>query len=169
MLLEALALGCQRLARTRLLVAGTGPAAADLERRSRSLGIADRVRFLGHVPDAELPDLYRAADITVMPSRALEGFGLSTLESLASGTPVIATPVGGSVEILEELDPALLAEEVSSGAIAAALSQWCSPRAPLAELRDRCRPFVESRYTWEQMARGIEHVAAELTGTLVAV
>jgi len=66
------------------------------------------VRFAGKVSDADLVGLYRSAALTVVPSTALEGFGLVVLESLACGTPVVATDVGGLPEALAGLDMSLI-------------------------------------------------------------
>ena len=77
---------------------------------SGELGLQDHVRLLGHVPEADLPLAYRAADLTVMPTASLEGFGLSVIESLAAGTPVLATPVGGMLDILPPLGEQLVLE-----------------------------------------------------------
>lgn len=58
-------------------------------------GLSDNVELLGFVPDDLLPHIYRAADLSIVPTQALEGFGLIALEALAAGTPVIVSPVGG--------------------------------------------------------------------------
>ena len=81
------------------LIAGEGPDRAELEEVAAGLGIAERVRFLGHVADADLPGLYRAADLFALPSRG-EGFGIVFAEALASGTPAIGLAVGGAAEAL---------------------------------------------------------------------
>lgn len=150
-----------RLKRTRLLVAGKGPETERLHQRVREIGLGGRVRFLGYVPEDALPELYRAADLAVMPTKALEGFGLSTLEALACGTPVVATPVGGSVEILERLDPRLLAAAVAPDALGSLLLDWCTDRASLDALRPACRPFVENHYSWGKMATGMTGAIAD--------
>ena len=85
-----------------LLIAGQGPRRKELEAQVRTLGLEANARFLGFVPDEQLPDYYRAADAVAMPSVDLEGFGLSTLEALSCGVPVVGTPVGGTPEILSE-------------------------------------------------------------------
>jgi glycosyltransferase involved in cell wall biosynthesis len=83
-----------------LIIAGSGRHEAHLRNRCSKLGIADRVRFLGYVPDDDLPSLYASADIFVLPS-TYEGFGLVLLEAMSSGTPVIATKVGGIPSVVE--------------------------------------------------------------------
>lgn len=144
-----------------LLIAGNGPQRAELERLVQGLGLAHVIRFVGYVDDEELPDLYRAADLAVMPTRALEGFGLSTLEALACGTPVVATPVGGSVEILEALQPDLLASSVSAEALTATLQTWTERRTESEDLRAACRRHAEG-YSWEHMSVGLERIAQQL-------
>jgi D-inositol-3-phosphate glycosyltransferase len=72
-----------------------------LEALAASLGVADRVTFLGAVPHADLADLYAVADVCVVPSRA-ETFGLVALEAQASATPVVAAAVGGLLDIVED-------------------------------------------------------------------
>ena len=161
LLLEAFAGTGEELPGTRLLIAGKGEQLEDLERRRDELSLKRRVRFLGYVTDDELPRLYAAADLAVVPTRALEGFGLATLEALACGTPVAATPVGGTVEILTGLDPELLASAAEVDALADCLLRWGCDRHRLRELRGRCRSYVEESYSWERMADGIDTLLEE--------
>jgi phosphatidylinositol alpha-1,6-mannosyltransferase len=81
------------------LVAGEGCDRSRLERLAHEYGVADRVRFLGHVPDEALPDLYRAADLFALPSSG-EGFGIAFLEAMACGTPAVGLAVGGAPDAL---------------------------------------------------------------------
>ena len=81
------------------LVAGDGDDRARLEAAAASSGVRDRIRFLGQVPSADLPDLYRAADLFVLPSTC-EGFGIVYLEAMASGTPALGLAVGGVFDAL---------------------------------------------------------------------
>jgi glycosyltransferase involved in cell wall biosynthesis len=84
-----------------LLIAGQGPEQQALQAQIDQLGVADRVRLLGPVPHADLPALYTAADIFVLSSTR-EGLPNVVLEAIACGTPVIATPVGGTVDVLDD-------------------------------------------------------------------
>lgn len=163
LLLEALARPELAHLDVRLLVAGRGKAEAALQDQCRRLGLESRARFLGYVSDDDLPDLYRAADLCAVPTRALEGFGLATVEALACGTPVLATPVGGSLEILSDLDPRLLTAEPSAPALAAGLLAW-SDRARLAALRGACRAHAVTRFSWQAMTEALEAEASRLTG-----
>jgi len=85
------------------LIAGDGDDRPRLQALAAELGVAATVRFTGAIAPADLPDLYRAADLFVMPSRG-EGFGISFLEALACGTPVIGLAVAGAVDPLALLN-----------------------------------------------------------------
>jgi glycosyltransferase involved in cell wall biosynthesis len=130
--------------RTTLLIAGEGPSRADLERRAARVGAAT-VRFLGRVPDEDLPDLYRAADLSVVPSVTLEGFGMVVPESLACGTPVLATTVGGLPEALDGLGAGWVVPPVEEALRQALL------RAREGELPSRahCRAMAERRFGFD--------------------
>lgn len=83
-----------------LLIGGKGdyePVLYDIIRKN---DLQDHVKMLGFVSEDVLPCLYEAADLVVIPSLDLEGFGLVTTEAMASGTPVVATPRGGNVEVV---------------------------------------------------------------------
>lgn len=81
------------------LVAGDGSDRPRLEALVRQHGVAERVRFLGHTGDGDLPDLYRAADLFVLPS-AGEGFGVAFVEAMACGTPAVGLGIGGATDAL---------------------------------------------------------------------
>jgi glycosyltransferase involved in cell wall biosynthesis len=137
-----------------LAVIGTGPSERRLRRLVETLGVSARTRFLGNVSDFALRMWYAAADVVVMPTAAYEGFGLVTAEALACGTPVVATPVGASPELLRPLDPRLVAANSSAEALAAAIKQVLSVVG--AEFRTRCREYAVSRYAWDTVMTGWE-------------
>ncbi len=85
---------------TVFLVGGKGPELKNLIKLSIELGISDKVRFLGYVPDEDLPKLYALSDVYVMPSVA-EPFGITALEAVASGTPLIVSRAAGASELLK--------------------------------------------------------------------
>jgi len=84
-----------------LLLAGTGREGPALQRLARRLGLAERVHFLGQVPQGELPAVYAAADVCVFPWLGAEMFPLTLLEALASGVPPICSAVGSALSILQ--------------------------------------------------------------------
>ncbi|PWC88611.1 glycosyl transferase family 1 [Azospirillum sp. TSO5] len=134
-----------------LVVAGRGPEAAALQDRIGALGLEEHVRLLGFVPDAHLPLAYRAADLCVMPSQALEGFGLTALESLAAGTPVMVTPVGGLPEVVEGLDGDLVLAGTDARSIGIGLAEALTGVRRLPDA-DACRALVRSRFDWPVIA-----------------
>lgn len=92
----------------RLLIAGKGDYKQELEKLALNLGITDYVQFLGFVPDEDISSYYSISDVCVVPSLDLEGFGLTTVESMACGTPVVATNVCANTEILQAITPQFL-------------------------------------------------------------
>ena len=156
------------LARTapdvRLLIGGAGSHRAALERQVGELGLEKHVTFLGFVPDADLPRYYQAADVFVLPTRELEGFGLVTAEALACGTPVLGTPVGATPELLEPLDPTLVFRDATAEAMEADLTAFLDrlARHPAAalDLREACRRQAESRFGWEHVVDEVERALA---------
>jgi len=92
-----------------LWIAGTGSERAALEARARELGIADAVRFLGRVPNEEIPALYRGAAIALNPTN-VDNMPISVLEAFAAGVPVVSTRAGGVPFIVEDEVSGLLAD-----------------------------------------------------------
>jgi glycosyltransferase involved in cell wall biosynthesis len=156
-LLEALAIVKHQVPEVWLAIAGKGPQRDQLEAQAQALGLADHVKFLGYVPDDQLPIAYQAADLTVVPSQSLEGFGLILLESLASGTPVLSTPVGGMPEVLRPFDPNLVCEDRSAGAIADRLQSILTGAIKLPE-RSACRDYAVTHYDWKIIAPRVREI-----------
>lgn len=93
-----------------LLIGGKGNYEGELKNLAKSLHIQDHVHFLGFLPDDDLKYYYSKSDVCVVPSQDLEGFGLTTAEALACGTPVVATNRCANPELLKGITPELLAE-----------------------------------------------------------
>lgn len=154
-LLEAFATLREAHPDARLYIAGDGPIRDQLEQSAADLDVADRTTFLGYIPDEQLSAVYATADIFVLPTQQLEGFGLATLEALAAGTPVVATPVGGTVEVLSGLRDRLpanpLVPSVRAEALADGMRAWAD-LAPATRERagETCRRYARDHYTWEQ-------------------
>ncbi|NEU58242.1 glycosyltransferase family 4 protein [Halorussus sp. MSC15.2] len=162
MLLRAFARVARERPDVHLHVAGDGPLREELERTAADLGVADRVTFLGYVPDEDLPGAYATADCFVLPTRRLEGFGLATLEALASGTPVVATPVGGTTEILSGLreDPRvpteMVVESVAPDSLADRMAAWADLAPARRDAAGRaCREHARENYAWDRTADAI--------------
>jgi glycosyltransferase involved in cell wall biosynthesis len=139
-----------------LYIVGRGSMREQLEGHSRDLGIAARIHFLGYVPDDELPVVYRAADLFVLPTRALEGFGLVTVEALACGCPVVGTPIGATPEILGGLEPGWLAAGADPDDLVEALARFLNQRSNWPSFRARCAAYARKNYSWEQVVDRVE-------------
>jgi len=146
-----------------LLLAGNGPLRAELETQAAAAGLAARVHFLGFVPEAELPALYRAADLFVVPSRAEENFGLIVLEAAACATPVAATPVGALPEVLAAIDSPLLAAAATSSALAQTIAGALRDREKTAaHFREVVAPLVRRDFSWARVVDRLDRLYAEL-------
>ncbi len=130
-----------------LLIAGGGPRRAELESLARRLGVSDRVRLLGETPHHELPNLYRAADALVLASER-EGWANVLLEAMACGTPVIATDVNGTGEVVRGRAAGLLIRQRTPDAIAETLDRL---RGEMPDRRST-RRYAEL-FGWRPIAR----------------
>jgi asparagine synthase (glutamine-hydrolysing) len=159
-LVGAAALLRERVPNVLVLIAGSGPIRGELERRITSLGLADNVRLLGFVPDAQLPAAYRAADLSVVPTVSLEGFGLIVVESLAAGTPCLVTPVGGLPEAVSGLSRELVLRSTGADAIADGLGDALAGVTPLPSARE-CVEFARRNFDWPVIAERVRLVYEE--------
>jgi glycosyltransferase involved in cell wall biosynthesis len=128
-----------------LVIAGRGPLSDALNDRIQSSGLTSHVRLAGFVPDADLPAFYAAGDVSVVPSVALEGFGLITAESLAAGTPCLVTPVGGLPEAVSGLHKNLVFASTSQEAIQAGIRTALDQ--PFLNTLD-CRQYAIRSFDW---------------------
>ncbi len=102
-----------------VMIGGTGPLQHEFEDEISKLGLQEYVHLLGRISEQELPLTYAAADCFVLPTRALECFGLIVLEAFACNTPVIATPVGSIPEVMGKYcNQGWLSADTSANAIA---------------------------------------------------
>ncbi len=112
--------------------------------------------MLGHVSDTALVAHYRAARLTIVPSVALEGFGLITLESLACGTPTLVTNVGGLGEVPGALSADLVVPSEDVAALASRAIDFLSGARVLPS-PSACRLHAE-QFSWAAAVRGYETV-----------
>ncbi|MEZ4695129.1 MAG: glycosyltransferase family 4 protein [Rhodothermales bacterium] len=144
-----------------VLIAGKGPIEDQLQKRIEEAELSDTVRLLGFVPDDSLPLAYRASDLTVTPTVSLEGFGLVTIESLASGTPVMVTPVGGLPEVVKDLSHDLVLPGSDLRSLQAGLSEALSGHRTLPDA-SACKTFVRKNYDWPVIAAKTRTVYEEV-------
>jgi glycosyltransferase involved in cell wall biosynthesis len=137
---------------TRLAIAGDGALRETITGDVRRLGLGESVRLLGRVPDEELRGWYRAADLFVLPTQELEGFGLATAEALSCGTAALGTPAGATSELLLPLDPRLVALDTSSDALASSIVSLLERPDALASIAALARARVHPAMGWPAVA-----------------
>lgn len=137
----------------RLVLVGTGTAEARLREQAARSGAGDSVVFVGRTDDVHLARLYEDSAVTVVPSVALEGFGLIALESLATGRAPIVTDCGGLPDAVHALDPSLIVPAHDPAALAGRITNALEGTIPDAR---SCRAHAEM-YSWDNAAR--QHVA----------
>lgn len=140
-----------------LVIAGKGPMEALLRGRIVARGLERQVRLAGFVSDDALPLWYRAADVTVVPTVALEGFGLTTIESLAAGTPVLVTPVGGLPEAVAPLSPDLVLPSGGFHAIGSGIADALLGTRALPDA-DACRDYARTYFDHPVVAAQVAEV-----------
>lgn len=133
---------------TRLLIAGDGPERASLTQQAERMGVADRVSFLGALPQTGLRDYYGAADALVLAS-SREGWANVLLESMACGTPVVASNVSGNPEVVTSPESGILMPERTPQGIASAVNLL---RANYPS-HEATRAYAE-RFSWDDTTNG---------------
>ncbi len=142
-----------RLPGVTLLIAGDGPDRTALRAQAERRGISDRVRLLGPVPHAELPDLLRAADAMALAS-ASEGLANAWVEALACGTPIVITDAGGAGEVITTPAAGRIAARTPD-AFAAAIAELLADPPTAEDVARTAEPF-----SWDRNARELrEHLA----------
>jgi glycosyltransferase involved in cell wall biosynthesis len=168
--LENLLIAFQQLEKdtsdVQLIIGGTGPLEEELIALARELGIERKVHFVGFISEDRLPLYYQMADLFVLATKELEGFGLVTLEAMACGLPVVGTPVGGTKEILARFDSKFLFQNSTPEAIAKLVlekyHQIKNNPQDWASLCSQSRQFVETNYSWEENLNSLERLFEEL-------
>jgi phosphatidylinositol alpha-1,6-mannosyltransferase len=146
-------------------VVGTGDDLPELERLGGVLGVADRIKFLGPVPEADLPELYNCAEIylglsRIMPER-VEGFGISLAEASASGLPVIAGNSGGIPETVEDGVSGRLVSPEQVNEVSAVVRSLLNDRSLASRLGAKGRERVERYYNWDRVAAELAQLGHE--------
>jgi phosphatidyl-myo-inositol dimannoside synthase len=164
--IQALRLLAERYPDLHYGVVGQGPARPELEAMARAEGIADRVHFLGLVPDAELPEAYSLATIylglTRETEREVEGFGISLVEAQACGRPVIAGRGGGTGDAVQDGRTGLLVDPRNPSAVADAIDGLLEHPDRAAAMGAAGRAEVERYYHWDRVVGDLRAIATEL-------
>ena len=136
-------------------IAGDGADRAALEQRAASLGLDERVRFLGHRHD--VPALLAASDLFVLPS-LYEGLPLSVLEAMAAGVPVIATAVGGTDEVVRDGETGTLVPPADPSALAASITGTLANRERASRLALAARSLVAREHSVSAMVGSVSRL-----------
>ena len=158
-LLEASALLAQEGRAFRVDVYGSGPDREALEHLSWKLGLEDRVRFRGWVPNEEMPEIFRSADAFVLPTHS-EGLPNALLEAMASALPVVTTPVNCIPSVVRSRKNGLLVPPRDVDALAGALREILDDPAVRKEMgahnREQIAREHDVRRAWPRIARLLE-------------
>jgi glycosyltransferase involved in cell wall biosynthesis len=147
----------------KLLVVGDGPLKTEFESFVNENQLKGQVIFVGWVDSTELNEYYNAADVFVGPSLS-EPQGLVFVEALASGTPVVASNVGGIVDIVRDGVNGYLVEPGSSRAIAEKLEYLIQNRSMLTQLGKQARSSVVDRFSWQATVERYNDLFQKLNG-----
>lgn len=145
--------------RLHLLIVGDGDLRAHYAARAEALGVSARVVFAGRVGDEALPLHYAAADISVLPSTTLgEAFGLTLIEAMACGKPVIASNLPGVRAVVSDGEDGLLAEPGNATDLAEKIQTLINNPLRRRAMGQRGQAKVEAKYAWPKVVEHLEEV-----------
>ncbi len=148
--------------RVRLLILGVGEDMPSLIELVKKLGLSERVHFVGFVSHAELPVYFSIADVFVRPSRS-EGFGNSFIEAMASRLPVIATPVGGIPDFVDDKETGIFCAPDNPKSIAEAVQYILEHPAETTHMIEKAFVRVNERYAWQTVTKQMQQVFTRYT------
>jgi glycosyltransferase involved in cell wall biosynthesis len=139
-----------KLSESLLLIAGAGPELGRLQQLATQLGVSDRIRFVGQIPQTQLASWYSAADALVLCS-SREGWANVLLESMACGTPVVATNIWGTPEVVSSPEAGQLMLERSPEALNKAVEALFLNYPERAHIRRHAKQFSWAQTTQDQL------------------
>ncbi len=162
-LIDAAAILRDEFPALRIIIAGGGDLDAALLARAVAARVADRVQLLGAVPHHAIPALLAAADVAVVPSihdqaGNVDGLPNTVLEIMASGTPLVATPVGGIATVATDGQTARLVPERDAGALANAIAGLLRQPSLGSDIGQRARTMVCREHSWARVAEAFESI-----------
>ena len=152
-----------KLKQPKLIITGRGNRESFYKELCCKLNLDKSVIFTGYVAENVLGDYYRASDLFIIPTKYLEGFGLATVEAMATGLPVIGTPVGGTEEILLQLDSKLLISSITPESIAEKIYFMLNENLSLWS--KKTLNFYKEKYSWEKHSRCLRSFINEINNS----
>ncbi len=156
-LLQALSRISDRLGTMQVLIVGDGPEREGLERSAAELGLLSIVRFVGDVPNAQVPAYFRDCEFFVLPSRS-EPFGIVLLEAMTFGKAIVATRVGGIPEFVTDGEAGLLVPAEDADALATAILHLLEDTLYRERIGQRGLSLVDRTYDYPQLVHQYEDV-----------
>lgn len=160
-LIEAVAQLKPRFPELKLVLAGDGFERPELVQLAADRGISEAVTFLGWVPNADLPQYYRAAAVSVIPSLE-EGFGIPAAEAMGCEVPVVATDAGGLPEVVEDGVTGLVVPRGDADALARAVGSLLADPARRRTMGVAGRERALRLFDWDRTAERFEQVYGEV-------
>lgn len=150
------------------LVVGSGKKRKEYQKLAEELEIADHVRFVGNVPEAELPAVFNMANVYVGASRRadgsrVEGFGVALAEASACGLPVIAGQSGGLAEAVRDGETGIVVDPDESESVAAAIKRLVGDQLLARRLGQAGRKAVETYYNWDRVIRDLRDIESQVS------
>jgi len=152
-------------ANVHFIIMGIGELGKKLQKQAKSLGVSDKVKFLGRVPNGDLPKYFSACDIFIRPSRS-EGFGSSFIEAMAAGLPVIATPVGGIPDFLDDKETGVFCSPDNPQSITRAVKLLLEDVLLRNKIVAQAKARVIERYDWSHIAKQMKTEVFEKIGKI---
>jgi len=154
----------ERFPKTRLIIAGDGPARPELEQQANARGLNRLVDFLGWVAPKDVPNLINACSIVLMPSRA-ESLPLVALQAALMARPVVGTRVGGLPEVVVHGQTGLIVDQDDSEALADASISLLARPDIATQLGQAARRRAQKEFSWERHVGAYDGLYREIGGT----
>jgi L-malate glycosyltransferase len=139
-----------------LVIVGGGPQLDDYKRLSENLDIADKVKFIGRIPNTEVPKFINQMDVFTVPSRDQESFGVAAVEAMACGVPVVVTNVGGLPEVVLEGETGFIVPKEDPEKLAAAIKRLIVDKDKRLKMGNKGMEHVQKEYDWYENASRME-------------
>jgi glycosyltransferase involved in cell wall biosynthesis len=141
-----------------LVIGGNGIMYEEIKKIIYKNKLKKYIYLIGRIKEKDIPFYYQAADLFILPSQMMEGFGMVTLEALACGTPVIGTPIGATPEILSELGKDFLLKGCDVKSINEGILKIRNKYFKNNKIQKKCRQLVEKNYRWEKVGDNFQKI-----------